>query len=287
MINKNKYNCKHIAKFEQKILRTIKKYKFFDKKDKILVAASGGKDSTVILYILKKYGYNIEATTVDTSISTYSKKNLTNIKGFCKEHGIKLHTMSFREEFGYGLCSLQSILVRKGIKFKSCTACGVLRRYLINKKARVLKPKVIVTGHNLDDEAQSVLINLLKNNLGILARLGPKTGIVKDKKFVPRVKPLYFVSEEEIAAYSKAMNFPVIYERCPCASDSYRNHIRELLNKTGEKTKENIIKYFLEILPKLRKEFQTNEKINYCKICKEPAKAELCQSCKILSLIAQ
>ena len=53
---KNKYNNKEIEKFEKKILFSIKKFNLFTKKDKILVAASGGKDSTVILYVLKKYG---------------------------------------------------------------------------------------------------------------------------------------------------------------------------------------------------------------------------------------
>ena len=284
---KNKYNNKDIIRFEKKVLKTIKNFNLFNKKNKILVAASGGKDSTAILYILKKYDYNVEAITVDANISAYSKKNFENIKGFCKEQDIKLHIVCFQEEFGYSLCGLQSVLVSKGVKFKSCTTCGVLRRYLINKKARLIKPNVVVTGHNLDDEAQSVIMNLLKNNLEILARLGPKTGIIKDKKFIPRVKPFYLTSEKEIVAYSKAMNFPVIYERCPCASDSYRNHLRNLLDKMDSKSKENVVKRFLKILPKLRKEFDTIEKMNYCKNCKEPAKDQFCQTCKILSLITR
>jgi len=288
-MKKNKYKNKYIKeKFEKTILTTINKFKLFNQKNKILVAASGGKDSTTILYILKKYKYNVEAIAIDQSITSYSKKNIENITNFCKQHKIKLHKFSFQKEFGYPLCSLQSILTKKGAKFKSCTTCGVLRRYLINKKSRSLKPIVIVTGHNLDDEAQSVLMNLLKNNLEMLTRLGPKTGITRDKKFIPRVKPLYLISEKEITAYSKAMNFPVIYERCPCASVSYRNHIRNLLNKVEKinpKIKQNIINYFLKNLPKLRKQFQTTQKINYCSACKEPAKDKLCQTCKIISLL--
>lgn len=285
---KNKYKNKYILNFEKKIVKNIAKLGVFNKKDKILVAASGGKDSTVILYILKKYRYNVEAITIDTSISSYSKKNLENVVKFCKENKIKLHIYSFQKEFGYSLCSLQSILVSKGAKFKSCTTCGVLRRYLINKKARDLKPKAVITGHNLDDEAQSVLMNLLKNNLEMLARLGPKAGIIKDKKFIPRAKPLYLVSEKEVVEYSKAMHFPILYGRCPCASDSYRNHLRNMLNdmeRINPSVKRNIVDYFLKILPGIRNRFKTKDKISYCRICKEPAKDKICQTCKILSLL--
>jgi uncharacterized protein (TIGR00269 family) len=287
-ILKNKYKNKYILEFERKIVKNIAKLRLFSKKDKILVAASGGKDSTVILYILKKYGYNVEAITVDASISAYSKKNLENVIKFCKENKIKLNILVFRKEFGYSLCGLQSILVSKGAKFKSCTTCGVLRRYLINKKSRALKPKAVITGHNLDDEAQSVLMNLLKNNLEMLARLGPKTGVIKDKKFVPRIKPLYFIPEKDITKYSKAMNFPVVYDKCPCAFDSYRNHLRNMLNQIEKKNplvKRNIINYFLKILPELRNKFKTKDKIGYCEICKEPAKNKICQTCKILSML--
>ena len=107
---KNKYKNKYILEFEKKIVKNITKFKLFSKKDKILVAASGGKDSTVILYILKKYDYNVEAITVDTSISSYSKRNLENLTNFCKENKIKLYILSFQKEFGYSLCSLHSIL---------------------------------------------------------------------------------------------------------------------------------------------------------------------------------
>lgn len=284
MINKNK----QILEFERNVLETIQKFRFFDKKDKIIVAASGGKDSTSILYILKKYGYNVEAITINTNISKYAKTNLENIKKFCKIHNIRLHTFSFQNEFGYSLCSLQSLLVSKGAKFKSCTTCGVLRRYLINKKARKLKSKTIVTGHNSDDEAQSILMNLLKNNLEMLARLGHVTGIARDKRFIPRVKPFYLTSEEDIIAYSRAMKFPVNYQRCPCASVSYRNHIRNLLNRMNKKNpgyNKNIVNYFLKMLPDLRKKFSTKQRINCCRICREPAKENICQTCRILSLL--
>lgn len=272
-------------KIEQKVKKTIEKYGLISKNNKVLAACSGGKDSTTLLYILNKLGYKPEAITIDALIGNYTKKNLKNIKNFCKENSIKLHIISFRSEFGASLCYLKSVLAGKGVKLGSCTICGVLRRYLLNKYARKLKASVIATGHNMDDEAQSVLMNLFKNNIELLARLGPKTGISNFKNFVPRIKPLYFVSEKEVKDYSKKMKFPVNYSACPCRVDAYRNHIRKLLDnyeKVNVDVKKNIINSFLKVLPKLKERFKTIEKPLYCRSCREPSKKDICMTCQIL-----
>ena len=270
---------------ENKVKATIKRYSLLKKSDNILVAASGGKDSTTLLYILKKLGYKIQAITIDPNIGAYSRTNIKNLKSFCKKNSIPLHIYSFRQEFGYSLCYLHSLVEEKGINQKQCTICGVLRRYIINKKARSLKATKLVTGHNLDDEAQSILMNLLKNDFQLLPRLGPKAGTTKDKKFIPRVKPLYFIKEKEITAYSKKHRFPVNYQSCPCSSEVFRRYILNRLNileKKHPKIKQNIINNFLNLLPKIKKQSQ---KIGYCKNCSEPAKQDICSTCRIIESI--
>lgn len=276
-----------IMAFENKVCNTIAKYGLISKKDRILVACSGGKDSTTALYILKKLGYNVEAITIDALIKGYSEKNLENIKKFCKEHKIKLHVVSFRDVFGCSLCYIISLLKLKGLKVNSCSICGVLRRYILNKKARALKATKIATGHNLDDEIQSVLMNLLRGKPELSARLGPITGIIKDKKFVPRVKPLYFCFEKESKRYSKMHKFPVKYEKCPCVTNAYRNYLRKLTNNIDDKTKHNILNTFLKLLPKLKQAYRTEKQPNRCSYCSEPCMKNVCNTCKIIKQIKQ
>ena len=222
--------------FERKVLKTIRVNRLFEKKDKILVACSGGKDSTTILDLLNKFAkarklMPVEAMTIDLHIGDYTKKNIENITKFCKENKIKLHKIDFRKKFGYSVCYLKSILISKGLKLNSCTICGVLRRYLINKEARKLKATKVVTGHNLDDEAQNILMNQFKGGLSFSAKLGPITGIKTDPKFIQRVKPLYFCTDTELTLYSKLKKFPVMYKKCPCVVGSYRDNVRKMLNK--------------------------------------------------------
>ena len=275
-------------RFEKKLEDTIKKYKLFSKKEKILVAASGGKDSSSLLYALKKLGYKIEAITVDAVIGNYTKDNLERLRKFCKEQKIKLHEVSFRKEFGHGLLEIKKILSKQGIKPTSCTICGILRRYLLNKYARKLKFKKIATGHNLDDEAQSIMMNYLKNNLELTARLGPTTGIIRDKKFVVRVKPFYLITEEEIVEYSKELRLPVKYGRCPCSEGVFRRNMGKFIDESEvelKNIKKNIVNNFLRNINKYKQYYADERHLKYCKKCGEPAKWSVCRTCQILDKI--
>src|SRR3989344_2742974 len=144
--------------FIAKVAQTIQEHQLLDPKDKVIVAVSGGKDSTAILSILKQLGYRVEALTIDVIIGKYTKQNLENIRKFCNSIDVPLHEVSFKTEFGYSLCYLKALLYAKGVRLKSCSICGVLRRYLFNRHARLLGATKLVTGHNRDDESQNVLM---------------------------------------------------------------------------------------------------------------------------------
>ena len=279
-----------IESFENKVKLTIKKYNLLSKKEKILVACSGGKDSTTLVYILKKSGYKIEAITITPSIKGYSRKNIANLKAFCSENKIKLYEVSFKQEFGHTLDEIKKILDSKDMNLAYCTICGILKRYLLNKKAKELKADKIATGHVLDDEAESVFMNLLRGNIKLMARLGPTAGVIKSRGFIPRVKPLYLCNEKEIIAYSKLKKFPVVYKRCPYAGSSYREIIRNeliIFEKKYPKTKENIIDWFLKILLGLKKSFKRGEEMTYCTVCGEPSQKKICNACTIISNLKQ
>ena len=275
------------ASIEKKVKDTIKKYKLLSKKDKILVACSGGKDSTTILYILNKLGYNIEALFINLFIGKYSEKNRKNTEKFCSELGVKLHEVSVKDVVGYSICYIKSVLNSKGNKMKSCAICGSVKRYILNKYARKLGKTKLVTGHNLDDEAQNFMMNLLKGRVSMNARLGPVSGVIDNKKFVVRVKPLYFCSEKEIEKYSKQMKFHVVYEHCPCSVDAFRRYLKgklDELEKESSSIKLRIVDYFL------RKQygFKKNvENISYCRNCGEPSVGGICNVCRIINLLNQ
>ena len=139
----------------------------------------------------------------------------------------------------------------------------------------------LVTGHNLDDEAQNVLMNFLKGNVLLGVNSSPATGGVAVDGFVQRVKPLFFVPESEVRKYAKEKKFDILYDKCPCAFGTYRVETREWMGEISDSEKMKIVKNFQKFVPRLRRE--NSKEIRKCKECGEPSRGEVCNACKIFS----
>ncbi len=265
--------------FEKKVRRTIGKARMLDrKKDKIAVGVSGGKDSLVLLYLLKKMHYNIVAITIDEGIKGYRDHSLPYIKRFCRKYKIPWKVYSLKKDYGFTLDSIPD-------KKLMCSYCGVLRRGMLNRKARQLKCTKVATGHNLDDETQMILMNLFRGELERLARTGPVTGMIEDELFVPRVKPLRECSEKEDVLYAVLHGIDYTDVECPYARYAYRNIVRDMLNKMEERypgTKFAILRNFDKMLPFLREYYMPKEKPKRCKKCGEIARGSICKFCETI-----
>ena len=267
---------------ENKIKQTIKEYSLIKKPDKVVVALSGGKDSTTVLHVLHNLGYNVEGLMIDLHLGEWSKIHRKNMEGFCNQLNVSLHIADLKKELGQGICFIKTVL-KKEKNLTGCTVCGIIKRWVLNRWAKKLKADVIVTGHNLDDECQTVLMNFLKGNVFLGVNSSPSTGERNQKGFVQRVKPLFFIPESEIKKYAEKKKFKILYDRCPCAIGTYRVETRGLLNEISDKEKLKIVEGWQEVIPKLKKK-QTGE-IKKCKVCGEPSRNDICKACGIFEVL--
>ncbi|MHC1635457.1 MAG: TIGR00269 family protein [Candidatus Methanospirareceae archaeon] len=268
---------------ERKVKRAMRKYMMVERNDRIAVALSGGKDSTVLLYLLKKIfsprkDIKLFAITVDEGIKGYRGATISLARKITGELGIDHYIFSFKNEYGI---ELDDVIVGK--EQAPCTFCGVLRKSILNRAARDLSATKVATGHDLDDEAQSVMMNYLKGDIGRLIRFMPSR---VQEGFIPRIKPLRDVPEKEVTLYGiiKGLYTDLNLRECPYAHLSLRSHIRKVLNELEDKhpgIKYSLLRGFEKIIELVRANYPQIE-LSACKICGEPCIGDVCKACVLL-----
>ena len=273
-----------IESIEKKVKQTIKKEKFIEKGDKVLVALSGGKDSVVTLEILNSYveRHIIEVcdVTIDEGIAGYREEGVVIAKAHARRLGIPHKVVSFKECFDIDLDEIMALEEHRG----SCTYCGVFRRWIINKAAREFGATKIATGHNLDDETQAILMNYLEGNMENLAKIGPKTES-NSELFTVKIKPLREIPEKEIGLYAIAKGLDIHLAGCPYAQESFRMEVSNILkelNKDHPTILYSTLRGFDKIRPALRKELEHDYEFDRCERCGEPSSNRLCRACTFL-----
>ncbi|MFT4310757.1 MAG: TIGR00269 family protein [Candidatus Woesearchaeota archaeon] len=254
------------------VAHTITHFKLCSVTDRICVAVSGGKDSQVLLVVLKTLGYNVEGLLIDEGIAGYREKTIVDMQALCDAYKVPLRIVSYKQEVGKSLDEIMQ--QRKGI---ACTVCGTFRRYYLNKYASSYD--AIATGHNIDDEAQAILLNIISGQPELLVRLGPQSGTQQHKGFTKRIKPLYFLSEKQIRAYAFLKKLHIQPDECPYAPMSLRAKVRDWLNAYEYRhpgTKKHIVEWLLEY-----KQTQNvvDSEIKQCSRCGAPSHGEVCKAC--------
>ena len=279
-----------IKSVEKTVSKTIRQNGLLTRGEHIAVGFSGGKDSSMLLYLLRKLSkardLKISAILVDEGIKGYRDVSIPGAQKFCDELDVKLHIVSFKKEIGKPL----DIIVKKNKDktLNGCTYCGVFRRKLINEEARRIGADKVAIGHNLDDEVQSIMANYIRGDILRGSRIGAKAFVAQDEKFVPRIKPLRDIPEKECALYCILKEFDVDFGECPYASESFRWSVRDIVNDLEVKypgTKFNILRTFERILPAIQSTVKTDKVIGKCSKCGEPTSRDVCKACELKKLI--
>lgn len=213
----------------QQTQETIRKYKMFNPSDRILVAVSGGKDSLTLWDVLFKLGYSVDGIYINLGIrgeSDYSNRSETYCQSFAASRGLKLQTVNISEKYGESISEMSYRKMRS--QEKPCSVCGLLKRYVLNKTASDGKYDVIVTGHNLDDEAAILLANTLEWKSEMLRRQSPV--LPAEMGFTRKTKPFCRFYERETAAYALIQGIDFIEEECPHSENSKQLFFKNILN---------------------------------------------------------
>ncbi|XDG06021.1 hypothetical protein ABKA04_005636 [Annulohypoxylon sp. FPYF3050] len=227
--------------FEDEVHHTITSSQLFFPGEKVAIGASGGKDSTVLASVLKtlnerhNYGVDLVLLSIDEGIKGYRDDSLETVKRNAAQYDMPLKIVGYDELYGWTMDQVVETIGKKG----NCTYCGVFRRQALDRGAKMLGIKHVVTGHNADDVAETVLMNLLR---GDLPRLSRSTSIItgSDASEVKRSKPLKYSYEKEIVLYAYHKKLDYFSTECIYSPEAFRGSARSLI-KNLEKVRPSAI----------------------------------------------
>jgi tRNA 2-thiocytidine biosynthesis protein TtcA len=197
----------------------ISHYGLIEDGDRIAVGVSGGKDSMLLLWLLRErlrripVSYELTAVHVDPGFDTESADRLGAFftrEGFQHEiirtdHGPRAHGPENREN--------------------PCFLCARLRRSALFRKAHELGCSKIALGHNQDDMIETFFINICYG--AQISGMVPKQTFFEGKMTL--IRPLALVPAPSILRVCKELGLPVFPTKCPSASNGGRTEIRNML----------------------------------------------------------
>ena len=268
---------------------------------RILVAISGGKDSAVLLTMLhdilgRRRDVELVSGCIDEGIDGYRSPSLECARQLAESLGVRFETLDYE---GMGYERMDEVVTRmpamgekhdeaKGLM--PCSYCGVFRRQGLNALAQKVNADVMALGHNLDDMAQSILMNMQKGEIDRSVRLAPHTENPIDG-IVPRIVPLRWIPEQEIHAHAMCQSLPMYHGDCPHAPGAMRQQSRGIVAEMESITPgaRHGLLHSLDEIRRLHREANRDlrSEVNNCSECGEITSRDVCQACTMKKWLSE
>jgi len=193
----------------QKFKKYIKDNNLFNSSNRLLVAVSGGNDSMVLLYLLKKLDFKITVAHCNFNLRPDDcDKDQKLVEDFCIEHNISFYFKLF-DTFTYA----------KKNKISIEMAARKLRYNWFEGLRQKIKADYILTAHHLNDNVETALLNICRGT-----GLRGITGIKPKNDYI--IRPLLFARKTDIENFAKINNIPFRNDLSNSNVDFSRNRIR-------------------------------------------------------------
>jgi len=268
--------------------RFIEKYSMFRKEERLLLAVSGGKDSLALWDVLWQLGYRVDGLFIHLGIDNgleYSERSQELAQQFAQRRNLKLIVCDVKTTYGESVPEV-SHRKRRSTQ-KVCAICGLIKRHIFNETASQGEYDVLLTAHNLDDEAAQLLANTLEWSLGRLARGQPV--LPAGAGFARKAKPFCRFYERETTAYSLLRGIKYIQEECPHSRGSKQLIYKAHLNQWEEEMPGIKLRFYVNYLSTLDqgafpdRQQDTEELLQQrCQNCGQPTSTgDLCAFCRL------
>ena len=263
----------------RQVTKAIEKFAMLTPEDRILVAVSGGKDSLAVWDLLIDLGYQADGLYIGLGIGEYSDVSGEYAKAFAAERGLHLVTIDLRDEYGFDVPTAS-----RATRRVPGSACGTSKRHLFDKAALDGGYTVLVTGHNLDDEAAVLFGNTLRWDVEYLARQLPV--LPARHGFPKKVKPLVRLTERETAAWCIVRGIDYLVDECPMAEGNKHLAYKAALNAIEQESPGSKASFYLNFLDNMAPLLAgttaaATDTLQECRSCGAPTTGDLCAFCRV------
>ncbi len=261
-----------------------------------VIGLSGGKDSVVLTDILSETfaedpRIELVALTIHEGIEGYRDESLAACEELTADRDIRHEVVTYADEFDV---EMDDVVDDDPLDMAPCAYCGVFRRDLLARYAEEYDADKLLTGHNLDDEAETALMNIFEGNVEQVAKhfdasLGPFDERTPKEDMIPRAKPLRDVPEKEVALYAQLRDLPVHMAECPHSSEAFRGEIQDLLLKLEENhpgTRHSIMAGYEELAGLAADQYSDEDAdVGECEECGAPTTRDQCRKCALVDAV--
>lgn len=260
-----------------------------------VIGLSGGKDSAVLTHIIESTfredpRVEIVCLTIHEGIEGYRDESLDACRELVSDRSLQHEVVTYDEEFGV---QMDEVVEDDPLEMAACAYCGVFRRNILSEYADAFGATKLLTGHNLDDEAQTALMNILEGDIEQMAKhFDASLGSFEERTpapFIPRAKPLRDIPEKEVALYAHLMDLPAHMVECPHASEAYRGEIQDILLELEDRhpgTRHSIMAGYEELAAMAAANRDHDDgAIDACERCGSMTTSDVCRKCTLVAAL--
>lgn len=262
--------------YERRVRRAVEKHDMIREGDRVALALSGGKDSTALLFALKRLGvvmgFDLAGLHFHLDMGEYSDANLAVVEEQAAMAEVPLEVVRIGD---------MGLRVQRVKGWHPCAVCGAIKRSLFNREARRMGATVVVTAHTLEDILLFTFKNLLSRRFLVPPPvLPPLDGMSR------KVKPLIYTHERMNRAYCRIREIPFCEDKCP--EWTPRGHslkgVFEHMEEVMPSSKLQLLLALQDALPD-ETEASPLPKAD-CPRCGEPTSRPVCALCQLVEWFA-
>jgi tRNA 2-thiocytidine biosynthesis protein TtcA len=204
--------------------RCIDDYSMISEGDKIAVGVSGGKDSLMLVYLMKQLSrfypkrFELSALTLDMGLGM----DFSGVERFCAELDVPYEIIR---------TDIYDIVFNVRKEQNPCSLCAKMRKGALNGALKERGCGKLALGHHFDDAVETMMMSLIFEG-----RLGGFTPVTYLSRMdVTQIRPMLYIRESEIISAAAELELPVVKNTCPADGYTRRQEVKELIAGLEEK----------------------------------------------------